>query len=236
MTAATKRAPEVFRIRAAPARFPVVTVAVAAGSLALFLLPGAADLFVYDRARVLDGEIWRLVTGHAVHFSPSHAGWNIALFAVAGAWLERAHRARYLWLIGVTVLASSLWFLAAMPEMTRYGGLSGVVSAMVVFLSLSEMRRGGFARAIWVTILLLFAAKIGYEIVIGAALFAAPGATPFQVAPAAHIIGAAVAVVASSRHIAAGFSGRALKPVNLLKEWTRVQSLERIKPTKSGDQ
>ena len=181
--------------RARKAVFPAVTALMAAGGLVLAMLPDAAALLVYDRERVLAGEIWRLITGHAVHLSWTHAGWNLILFAVAGAWLERRDRARYLWLIALTALASSLWFLIFMPDMARYAGLSGVVSAMAVYLCLQELRRDGPVRLVWATILLLFAAKIGYEILIGQAIFATPGATSFEVAPAAHIIGAVVAVV-----------------------------------------
>ncbi|MDH5558424.1 MAG: rhombosortase [Alphaproteobacteria bacterium] len=175
------------------AGFPVVTLLVAAGGLALMALPGLSHWLVYDREHVLAGEVWRLVTGHAVHFSWSHAGWNLALFSLAGVWLERHARVPYLWLISCTALAGGLCFLVFMPDMARYGGLSGVVSAMVVYLALIEMRQPGPTRMLWGAILLLFAAKVGYELLVGRALFAAPGATPFEVAPVAHIIGAAVA-------------------------------------------
>ena len=175
------------------AGFPVITVLVAAGSLALFLLPDAAHSLVYDRERVLAGEVWRLVTGHAVHLSMSHALYNIVLFSVAGIWLERRNGLRYAWLIGLTALVGSLYFLIFMPEMALYGGLSGVISAAVVYLCLQEMLQGGFVRAVWATILLLFLAKVGYEILIGQTVFATPDATPFEVVPTIHIIGAVVA-------------------------------------------
>ena len=135
------------------------------------------------------------MTGHAVHFSWTHAGYNLALFSVAGVWLEGRDRARYLWLIALTALAGSLYFLVALPDMARYAGLSGVVSALVVYLSLTGMRQGGPDRALWAAALLLLAAKIGNELLTGQTLFATPTAIPFEVVPAAHIIGAAVAVV-----------------------------------------
>ncbi|MCK5274681.1 MAG: rhombosortase [Alphaproteobacteria bacterium] len=175
------------------AGFPVITVLVAAGSLALFLLPDVAHWLIYDRNRVLAGEAWRLITGHAVHFSKSHALYNVVLFSVAGISLERRNGLRFAWLIGLTALVGSLYFLIFMPEMARYGGLSGVASAAVVYLCLQEMRQGGFVRAVWATILLLFLAKVGYEILIGQTVFATPDATPFEVVPTIHIIGAVVA-------------------------------------------
>ncbi|MBE9556287.1 MAG: rhombosortase [Proteobacteria bacterium] len=176
------------------AGFPVVTLLVAAGGLALMLLPDIAHMLVYDRERVLAGEVWRLATGHAVHFSWSHAAWNLTVFSVVGVWLERRDGARYLWLIAVMALASGLWFLTVLPDMARYGGLSGLISAMVVYLALTELRQPGPTRAIWATILLLFVAKLVYELLSGQAIFVAPDAIPFQVAPAAHIVGAVVAI------------------------------------------
>lgn len=179
---------------------PAVTIVLAAGSLALFMMPGLAELLVYDRERVLSGEVWRLLTGHAVHFSPSHLGFDLLVLTAAGAWLEQRDRRRYLLLLGLAAVASGLVFLAFMPEMARYGGLSGLASAAVVFLSLGEIRRAAPSRPLWVAVLLLFAAKTGYEIAIGRAVFAAPGATPFAVVPAAHLAGAAIAVTLSFAH------------------------------------
>jgi len=180
--------------RCLKAFFPVITVLVVAGSLAVFLLPDAAPWFVFDRERVLAGQAWRLVTGHAVHFSTSHALFNIFMFTVVGSWLERRNRPRYVWLIGLTTLAGSLYFMAFMPQMARYGGLSGLVSAAIVYLCLREMRQGGFGGMVWVGILLLFAAKVCYEITVGQGVFASPSAIPFEVVPAVHITGAIVAV------------------------------------------
>lgn len=177
------------------AGFPAVTLLVAAGGLALTLLPDTTHLLIYDRERVLAGEVWRLATGHAVHLSWTHAAWNLMAFSVVGAWLERRYRVPYLWLIALTPLVCGPYFLIALPDMARYGGLSGLVSAGVVYLGLTEMRQPGPVRAIWATILLLFAAKVGYELQIGQPLFAASDATSFTVAPAAHIVGAAVAVM-----------------------------------------
>lgn len=174
---------------------PVVTALIVAGALAASLLPGADAPLVYDRDRVLAGEAWRLLTGHLVHFSPSHAGWDLAVFALAGGWLECRNRVTYLRLFMLTAVASGLWFLAAMPDMTRYGGLSGLASAAVVALALRGLREDPNGRPLWAATLLLFAAKVCYELVTGEAAFAVPGATRFEVVPSVHVIGALAAVV-----------------------------------------
>jgi len=174
---------------------PAITLIVVLGSLAFFLVPELTFWTVYDRVQLLHGDIWRLITGHLVHFSWSHLVFNLGVFAVAGYLLERRHRDAYLWLIILTTLTSSLYFLLFIPDMTRYGGLSGLVSAMVVYLSLSEIRAKVGPYYIWVLILVLFLFKVGYEVFSGDAVFASGGDSDFVVVPAAHIIGAVIAVL-----------------------------------------
>src|SRR5690242_17553463 len=62
---------------------PILLAAVCA---ALALAPdGVASGLAFDRQAILAGEIWRLWTGHLVHFSPLHALVDTAvLFLVSG--------------------------------------------------------------------------------------------------------------------------------------------------------
>src|SRR4051812_25687175 len=41
-------------------------------AFAIHLAPGFKAWLIYDRAAILHGELWRLWTGHLVHFSNSH--------------------------------------------------------------------------------------------------------------------------------------------------------------------
>ena len=153
---------------------------------------------------MLTGEIWRLVTGHAVHFSWSHAAYNVALFSVTGGWIEIQNRSQYLWLITLTVLVSGLYFLIMMPDMARYGGLSGLVSAIVVYLSLYGIRYYRHARLIWYAILLLFAVKVSYQIMIRGSIFVSQEIIPFEVVPSVHIAGGLIVAIlfyTSSKHL-----------------------------------
>jgi rhomboid family GlyGly-CTERM serine protease len=174
---------------------PVATLLVAAAGLAVFLSPAATQWLIYDRDRVLAGQVWRLLTGNVVHLSASHLLYNLVVFVAAGIWIERSQRPAYLLLISLTATASGLYFLTVMPQMARYGGLSGVVSAIIVYLSLQEIGQGGISRVVWTTVLALFTAKVGYEILFGQAVFAVSASTPFEVVPVAHIIGAIAAIV-----------------------------------------
>jgi len=49
---------------------------------------GVADAAQYDRAALLRGEVWRLVTGHFVHWSLSHLVWDVLAFLILGAICE----------------------------------------------------------------------------------------------------------------------------------------------------
>jgi rhomboid family GlyGly-CTERM serine protease len=177
------------------AGFPGITLIVALGCLVFYIVPEITIWTIYDREQVLHGEIWRLMTGHSVHFSWSHLVFNLSVFAVAGYLLERHYRGTYLWLLILTTLTSSLYFLIFIPDMARYGGLSGLVSAIVVYLSLSKIRAKVRGYYIWVLILVLFLFKVGYEIISVDAVFASSSDSDFNVVPAAHIIGAVIAVL-----------------------------------------
>ena len=175
-----------------PAPFPWVTAAVAVASAAIFLLPGAADTFVYDRAALSGGQLWRLWTAHLVHFNASHLGWNLAVWLAAGAWLERlAPRASRWFCAGASpVIAGTLLLFA--PQLAHYGGLSGLAAGLVVLLALQQLSAPGEARWIWSGVIAFVALKIAVEWWSGTPYLAAG----IHSAPIAHLAGVACAGVA----------------------------------------
>jgi len=175
-------------------RFPVLTLLLVTGSLLIFLLPGVSDYFLYKRDQILTGELWRLVTGAGVHFSWSHLGYNIAIMLIAGWLLERENRANFVWLVLTTSIISGLYFLLFCPEMKVYGGLSAVVSAVVVYLCLVNIIKIPEAKWLWITILIMFTAKVIYEGVMQQTFFVSYSSLNIRVVPSAHIVGAIVAI------------------------------------------
>lgn len=167
--------------------------------LALFALPAALAALApaacaYDRTAILRGEWWRLVTGHWVHFSASHAAWNILALLVAGAWLERARPGA---LVRYTLVAApviGLGLLAVAPTMACYGGLSGLAVGSAVLLALTQLSAAPAARAWWGAALALIAAKLAWETVSGAALFSDFGSSSIRPSVESHLLGAATAV------------------------------------------
>ena len=67
--------------------YPVTTVLIV-GAFVTFFCQGLSGMLVYDRFLILSGEIWRLVSGHLVHFSKGHLLSDLLTFAVVGLIIE----------------------------------------------------------------------------------------------------------------------------------------------------
>jgi len=103
--------------------------------------PALRAIFVYNRAAISQGEIWRVWTGHLVHFGWPHYLADGALFVVIGWALERSNPLCgriSLVLLSAVVSAALFWFD---PSMNIYGGLSGVNVGLLVFLACRGWQR-----------------------------------------------------------------------------------------------
>ncbi len=168
-------------------------------TLLLFALPAALvasapAAFLYDRAAILQGEWWRLWTGHWVHFSFSHLAWNLVVLLGAGTWLE--HRqpgaARRYALAAAPLI--SLGLLAGASEMHTYGGLSGLATGLVALLALVQIRTQPAERGWWLAVLALTAGKIAADAVCSAPLFSRFETGSIQISTLAHLLGALLAL------------------------------------------
>lgn len=167
-------------------RIPWLTVTTA---LLTLVLAGASlgGFAQYDRSAVLRGEVWRLVTGHFSHWSPSHLGFDLFAFVVLGAICERGDRRLFATVMMATTLAVSLFLLAFRADVETYRGLSAIDSALWM---LAVFDLGGRRPRLAVTLSLLFLAKVMIESKSGA-LFV-DGMT---LLPVVHLIGAAVGFI-----------------------------------------
>jgi rhomboid family GlyGly-CTERM serine protease len=166
-------------------------------ALLIAQLPGAGAALVFDRGALAAGEWWRLLTGHWVHWSPDHLLWDVGTFAALGAACELRSRRRF----AICVLGSALAISAAvwglLPELARYGGLSGVDCALFALLGTElwrERRRsdGRAALALAVALCAALALKLGFEWWTGGNLFVADLGARIVPVPVAHVAGAAV--------------------------------------------
>ncbi len=172
------------------------TVMIAVAAVVAFIAPAVARWLVYDRADIAAGEVWRLWTGHLVHYNGGHLGWDLAVFLPAGMWLETVvpGLARRFYLLAPPAIAAALF--VGEPALARYAGLSGIATGVLVLLALVQWRRDSRAPAwFWPAVLLVVAAKIALEAVSAEPLLARFEAG-VRVVTLAHIGGVICAVVA----------------------------------------
>lgn len=133
------------RISAVLPGFLTIATAVALLALLQVLPPAWHGVLRYERGAVLDGELWRLLTGHLIHLGLAHWALNAAGLVLCALLADRAD-APILpgWLLlrlaalGVGV---SLMLLALAPEVSHYVGLSGVLYGLFVLVLWPQARR-----------------------------------------------------------------------------------------------
>lgn len=184
---------------------PVWTLAICTTAVAVFGVPQLEALLVYNRERIAQGELWRLVTGNLVHLSAAHLARDLIPLLVVGALIENG-RDRYFPLLCLAsgVLIGAVLYLTE-PQLLVYGGMSGVVTAAVVFLCLNGLGERGDYRWLCLAVLICLATKTGVEMGGGASSLAITS-KEFVVVPASHAAGAATAILVFA--LANWWSGR----------------------------
>ena len=181
-------------------RGTAITVGVAIAAVAVQLLPGWAGWLQFDRRAVMDGQWWRLLTGHLTHWSLEHLGWDLLMFVVLGAIVEKLSRPRFIVLGLVSAISISLMVLLGQPDLWTYRGLSGIDTALFVYLACVQLanawRQGRWRSGLLPAVLLAgFGSKLLYELVTGSALFVDSQAAGFAVVVMAHTVGASAGAV-----------------------------------------
>jgi rhomboid family GlyGly-CTERM serine protease len=106
--------------------------ALAAALVAVQLLGASAwESLRYERASVLAGELWRLVTAHLIHIDAVHMAWNVAGLALV-AWLFAREFSARGWcvILAASTAAVDVGFLVFEPQLEWYVGFSGVLHGL----------------------------------------------------------------------------------------------------------
>ena len=147
-------------------RLPWVTVGLAALCLGLYaVFGGAPDLLVYDRAEILNGQWWRLASGHLVHLDLHHLAYNIGALLALGILFETASfggsekLAFGIFGLGGAVITATLF--EASPATLYYCGLSAALNALYAAVTIGMWRETG--QKIWLAAFGLDIAKIAWE-------------------------------------------------------------------------
>jgi len=171
-----------------------MTLLITSAAGAALLFEPVSRSLIYDRTLIFHGELWRVWTGHVVHFGTSHFIWNLAVFVPSGWWLERLWPGTTRWYYLISPLMISASMLAWDPSLGRYAGLSGLATGMLVLLaSLQLGRRAEEPAWFWISVLILVAIKIGVELFTGAPVFVS-GFGDIRTVPLAHLSGVVCAI------------------------------------------
>ncbi len=162
----------------------LILLAVALTSAAALHWPELAAALLLDRPAVVQGQWWRLWSGHLLHLDLSHALLNLCALAVI---VLLAWRQRMLAELAVAALVAmpllSLALLWLDPRLDWYAGLSGLLHGLLVVVL---VRRGDMLAMV---LLLLLVAKLACEWRFGS------HGQQFEVVTLAHRLGAAWGVL-----------------------------------------
>lgn len=114
-------------------QLPWLTLSLSGLAVMWFIAAGPAPAdWVFDRNAILDGEWWRLLSGHWVHSDTAHLAWNIGALIVLGWLIERTSRRLLLiaLLAGMATVSLGVWLL--LPGLDYYCGLSGVLNTLLL--------------------------------------------------------------------------------------------------------
>jgi rhomboid family GlyGly-CTERM serine protease len=118
----------------------------------LQLLP--AEVVQFERQRIAQGELWRLLSGHFVHLNWSHFALNMAgLFML---WLFfRGYQRQLYWLLAIVLIAllcSAGLYIDG--QLASYVGFSGVLHGLFLLGALHECKRYPLSGVVLLALLL----------------------------------------------------------------------------------
>jgi rhomboid family GlyGly-CTERM serine protease len=182
-------------------RSTAFTLTVAAAVIAVQFVPGLPALLESDRHAIQAGQVWRLVTGYLTHWSLDHLFWDVLMFMVLGCVIEHRSRWRMIGLCLASALAISAGVAFWRADIVLCRGLSGIDTALFTYAAMTTLGvavtqknwRNGLAAAM---LLAGFCGKVLYESLAGVALFADSASAGFHVVVEAHLIGAAIGLLA----------------------------------------
>jgi rhomboid family GlyGly-CTERM serine protease len=176
-------------------RLPVWTLVICAFALLTFIVPQLGNLLIYDRAAIIHGELWRLLTGNLVHFSITHLVYNLTACLIAGSIIELRGYRIFPLLCLVSALFIGLTLFMFEPELHLYAGLSGVVSAAITYLCLHGMGEKGVWRWLCAATLAGLTAKTIIELESGSSVMLLMSEESFVPVPLSHLAGIVAALL-----------------------------------------
>ncbi len=168
-------------------------------------------LMEFDRALILKGEIWRLFTGHLVHWSAAHFYLDALVFVAQGIVFEPKIGRGYAQVLGIAGGAISLSLLLFQSDLAAYRGISGLINTQLVlgtglFVFDPDLKRS--VKAFYMAVLSVHMFKIAYETVFKVPFFVTGALGDMGLfTPLAHLIGVIVGLGYLAKRTRFYFSG-----------------------------
>lgn len=140
------------------------------------------DLLIYQREEIVQGEVWRLLTGQLLHLSIEHYIYNIVAFLLLYNIALKLHSERIFWLSVIWCnIATGLAIFFMLPNVIWYAGASGFLHGVVLVMIIQLIKQQLFLGLFF---LLIIITKLVYEQVFGVI-----GQFNFKVIVDVHLIG-----------------------------------------------
>ena len=101
-------------------------------SLLLFYCSVPIDQLFFDQPAILNGDLFRLVSGHFVHVDTEHLIWNTLALLILSSIIEIRSRKLLVISFVMGIFSVTLFLFSPWSKITIYCGLSGVLNTLLV--------------------------------------------------------------------------------------------------------
>ncbi len=174
-----------------------IWVAIALISIIAGLIPEVTKIYQYDRNGILNGEIWRIITGNFVHWTSEHLIWDLLVFISLSLLACRLNAKRYILCMIFISVGIFLCLITFLPEIIYYRGLSGIDSGLftLILISIYFESKDNKLKCAGITGIILFGGKTIYEIIMLDTLFVSSMSEGVIPLPQAHLIGGIIGII-----------------------------------------
>lgn len=176
--------------RLSRARLPWRTLTLCAIVLYVHAVPSWQAMLLFERDAILQGQLWRVLSGNIVHYSPMHLILNVSAMMIAAGIVELRGYRHYWQLMSGSALTIGCTVLALRPDIMVYAGLSGVVSASLTYLCLQGLYEDRVWRTACIVVLSGICLKLTLELHYDASVEQFFDTQTFRPVPLSHLAGA----------------------------------------------
>lgn len=141
---------------------PPLVLLVALASLVIQFFPEWRASLLYDRAAIADGELWRIWTGHLVHFGWAHLFVDGGLLLIVG-WIAENQQpwfTRIGFVLMPAFISGCMFWLE--PGLARYGGLSAFNLGVLLYIAAQGWRRD-WTDWFWPAVIAIYVGELVFE-------------------------------------------------------------------------